>query len=100
MLRVTLFALAAVAIISCQKEIHMDFGTDLPLTQEEQDIMASSDEFIAHPVGEVLYSFKKSPRKIRIFTGDSIVCVGPGGGTCVIAPKIFMKKDSTVVGGY
>lgn len=78
----------------------MDFDQKTLLTEDEIDIMAASPDFIEHPVGEVLYSFKKEPRKIRIYTGDSVMCVGPGGSGCIIRPRIFMKKDSTVVEGF
>jgi hypothetical protein len=90
----------SVVLLSCQKEIHMDFGEETPLRPDEIDIMAASKDFIEHEVGEDLYAFKKAPRKIRILVTDSVVVSGTGGGNCIIRPMIFMKKDSTVVTGF
>lgn len=87
-------------LVSCQKEIHIDFGEEIQMTQDELDIMAVSPDFVEHVVGEDLYSLKKPPRKIRILVTDSVVLTGQGGGTCIIRPLIFMKKDSSVVSGF
>lgn len=90
----------ALLTLACQKEFHLDLENEQQLTEDEQDIMAASDQFVAHPVGETMYSFKKEPRKVRIFVADSVKCVGFGGGACIIRPRIFMKKDSTLVDGW
>src|SRR5687768_6666078 len=101
-MRFSLFAAVALCtlLVSCQKEIHMDFGENVPLTEDEVDIMAASKDFVEHAVGQDLYDLKKPPRKIRMLVTDSVVLVGSGGGNCIIGPLIFMKKDSTVVTGF
>jgi hypothetical protein len=96
---ITILAVFAILFSSCQREFDLELPAD-QLPKEEQDIMAVSDDFIEHPVGDVLYTLKKEPRKVRIYVSDSVVCTGYGGSTCIIRPKIFMKKDSSDVEGY